>query len=170
LAAAVVAGRVDPTELDPPARLRSIAGSVVAAEDAVLLDRPWLAPVLAPDETVAAPLGNADDLDALAELLDLPLASELVDARVIGAGRPVRWTALAEVVSACAALRVEVPEGVLLLHDELTVELSRQTRTRPTRTRPTRTLVNVATWRDIDGHWHAADPVRALLALLAQPR
>jgi hypothetical protein len=71
-------------------------------------------------------------------------------------GRALRWSALPEVVTACAALGVAVPEGRLWVHDELTVEL----------TRPSPARYTVPTWRDEDGGWHAADPLRALIAVL----
>ncbi|HEX4246994.1 MAG TPA: hypothetical protein VH008_03945 [Pseudonocardia sp.] len=77
LADAVLAGRVDAGELDPPARLRACEGSVLDADRGVLLDRCWLAPGLPPAETVTGQL-DPDSVDALAELLDLPLASEIV--------------------------------------------------------------------------------------------
>jgi hypothetical protein len=158
LADAVLAGRIDPSEFDPPTRLRSMAGSVVDADRAVLLDRPWLAPVLPADELVNGLLGGGPErIDALAELLDLPRVSEVVSGTVVSEpARLLRWSAIAEVVTTCAALGSPVPEGQLWLHDELTVEL----------TRPTRTRRTVPTWRDDDGRWHAADPLRALVALL----
>jgi hypothetical protein len=178
LADAVLAGRIDPSEFDPPQRMRSMAGTVVDAERAVLLDRPWLAPVLPADELVSGLLGGADGkgdgstfgttsgsaigtaadrIDALAELLDLPRASEVITGTVVGDGaRAVRWSELAEVVTACAALGTAVPEGQLWVHDELTVEL----------TRPSRTRHTVPTWRDDDGRWHASDPLRALIGVL----
>ncbi|HEY9417700.1 MAG TPA: hypothetical protein VIQ30_23320, partial [Pseudonocardia sp.] len=179
LADAVLAGRIDPSEFDPPRAMRSMAATVVDADRAVLLDRPWLAPVLPAAELVNGLLGGllggapgdneaptdprrpqdlaADRIDALAELLDLPRASEVVSGSIVsGSGRAVRWASVAEVVTACAALGVPVPQGELWVHDELAVEL----------TRPSRTRHVVPTWRDDDGRWHAADPLRALIALL----
>jgi len=98
------------------------------------------------------------DPKALADLLDLPTASEIVDGEVADAGRPVPWGALPEVVVTCHALGVPVPDGELWCHDELWVVLRRPA---PGRHR-------VPTWRAADGRRHADDPVRALLALLAQ--
>lgn len=157
LAAAVLDGRVDPGELDPPERLRSTAGSVITSDRAVLLDRPWPAPALDPAETVPGTLGDPELTAALAELLDLPPASELVAGQVVGEGRPQAWSACAEVVAACAGLGLDVPAGGFRRHDDLRVEL----------TRPTRTTLSVPCWPDGRGRWHAADPVRALLAVLA---
>jgi hypothetical protein len=152
LAAAVVDGRVYPADLDPPDRVRALDGSVADAGDAVVLDAPWLAAVLPAGEVVAGGVPRA-----LAELLDLPTASEVVDGEVAGAGEAMSWGALAEVVVTCATLGVPVPRGTMQRHDELWVVLHRPT---PGRHR-------VPAWRDADGGWHADDPVRALLAVLA---
>ena len=156
LADAVLEGRIDPDELDPPERVRAVDGSVLDAGRAVLLDRPWLAPVLPEADTVSGRM-DAEGIDALAELLDLPLASEVVAGQVVsGAGRECRWAALPEVVAACAAIGAPVPEGTLWLHERLTVEL----------TRPQARRLDVPVWRQ-DRSWHATDPVRALLATVA---
>ena len=164
LADAVLAERVDPGELDPPSRLRASDGSVLDADRGVLLDRAWLAPALPPAETVAGRL-DPDGIDALAELLDLPLASEILAGEVAGAdpgcgsggGERTAWAALPEVVAACAAIGTAVPEGELWCHERLTVELSR----------PEARRLEVPVWRQ-DGRWHASDPVRALLALWSE--
>ena len=105
----------------------------------------------------AGELVTGGDPAALADLLDLPLASEVVAADVEGAGRAVRWAELAEVVVACHTLGAPVPDGDLRLHDELWVLLRR----------PGSGRFRVPAWRDVDGRWHASDPVRALLGLLA---
>ena len=154
LAAAVVEERVDPAELDPPDCVRALDGGVADAGDAVVLDVPWLAAVLPAGEVVAG-----GDPRALADLLDLPTASEIVDGEVAGEGRSVAWGSLPEVVVTCHTLGVPVPEGRIRLHDELWVVLHR----------PTPGRHHVPTWRDADGEWHADDPVRALLAVLGSP-
>ncbi len=151
LAAAVVDGRVDPGDLDPPDRVRALDGSVADVADAVVLDTPELVAVLPAGEVVVG-----GDPRALADLLDLPTASEIVDGEVADAGRPVPWAALPEVVVTCHALGVPVPDGELWCHDELWVVLRRPA---PGRHR-------VPTWRAADGRRHADDPVRALLAVL----
>ncbi len=63
------------TELDLPAGVRTLAGTVVDAELAAVLDGPWLLAVLPPDRL--AP-GGADPR-RVADLLDLPLASQSTD-------------------------------------------------------------------------------------------
>ncbi|MGZ8750443.1 MAG: sacsin N-terminal ATP-binding-like domain-containing protein, partial [Pseudonocardia sp.] len=151
LADAVVDGRVDPADLDPPDRVRTLDGSVADAADAVVLDAPELAAVLPAGEVVVG-----GDPKALADLLDLPAASEIVDGDVVGTGRAVPWGALPEVVVTCHTLGVPVPAGELWCHDELWVVLHRPA---PGRHR-------VPTWRAADGRRHTDDPVRALLAVL----
>ena len=151
LAAAVVEGRVDPADLDPPERVRALDGSVADAAAAVVLDAPELAAVLPAGEVVVG-----GDPKALADLLDLPVASEIVDGEVAGTGRAVPWGALPEVVVTCHTLGVPVPAGELWCHDELWVVLHR----------PAAGRHRVPTWRAADGRRHADDPVRALLAVL----
>lgn len=157
LAEAVLAGLVDTAALEPPSRVRAVDGAVADAGDAVLLDRTWLADALDRGETVAGRL-DEEGIDALAELLDLPLASEVVEGRISDGDDvvAVRWSGLPEVVEACSALGVPVPPGTLLRHRTLTVEL-----TRPTRARP-----RVPVWVQ-DGQLHADDPVRALVCAIA---
>jgi hypothetical protein len=152
LAEAVDDGRLDPADLDPPRRVRALDGTVADAGDAAVLDLPWLAPVLAPAEVVAG-----GDPRTLADLLDLPLASEMVDAEVPDGGWPVAWSALPEVVVTCHTLGVPVPAGQLRCHERLEVLLHR----------PVTARRHVPAWRDAHGRWHGDDPVRALLAVLA---
>jgi hypothetical protein len=152
LADALVEGLVDVDRLELPERARSLAGGVVASDDAVVLDAPWTAAVLPAGELV-----GGGDPAALAELLDLPLSSDVVAAEVLGEGEPVAWSALPEVLVACHTLGVDVPAGELRRHDDLRIRLRR----------PEQGVRSVPAWPDADGRWHAADPVRALLASLA---
>ncbi|WP_219413153.1 sacsin N-terminal ATP-binding-like domain-containing protein [Pseudonocardia nigra] len=153
LAGAVAAGRVHPADLELPQQVRALDGSVTDVEVAMVLDAPWLAAVLGAGELVI----GGDDPAALADLLDLPLASDVVAGEVESDGKAVRWADVAEVVVACHTLGPAVPDGELMLHDELWVRVSR----------PVTGRFSVPTWRDGSGRWHAADPVRALLGLLA---
>lgn len=150
LAAALGTGALDVDDLDPPERVRTLAGRVVPAGRAVVLDEPWVLPALG--EVPAVPGG--DDPAALADLLDLPLASDRVTGTVRGAGHPTPWASLPEVVLACRALGVPVPDGDLVVHDRLVVDLG------------SGASVPVPTWPGADGGWHASDPVRALVAAL----
>jgi hypothetical protein len=152
LAEAVADDRVAAADLDLPEHVRAMDGAVVHVDVAAVLDAPWPAAVLPAGELV---IGG--DPVALAELLDLPLATEIVAGRVEQAGVPVAWADIGEVVVTCHTLGVDVPDGGLRRHDELWVDLHR----------PTNGRHRVPVWREPDDTWHAEDPLRALLALLA---
>jgi hypothetical protein len=146
--AALAGADIDPADVEPPARVRAVTGEVVDADRAVVLDAPWLAAVLPADQLV-----SGGDPVALAELLDLPLASERATPELLdtGAGRTVRWAELAEVVAVCAAAGLAVPAGTLQLHEQLCV-------------RHDGAQHPVPFWVTPDGTVHATDPVRALCA------
>jgi len=147
LAAASADGLFDLDELELPATVRAVTGAVVHADDAYVLDRPWLAGIADPDLAVAG-----GDPYALAELLDLPLASERLSGEVVSTGHEVPWAGLSEVAAACEALGRQVPSGSLILHEPLRVRAGDGTEHA------------VAFW--VDGETvHASDPVRALLWL-----
>ncbi|GAA4541159.1 molecular chaperone Hsp90 [Pseudonocardia xishanensis] len=150
LAAAVADGLVDVAALELPDHVRSLAGTVVPVDDAVVLDAPWTAAVLP-----AAELVVGGEPAALAEILDLPLASEVVRGEVVGDGEPVAWSDLPDVVVACRTADLAVPPGELRLHDRLEIDLER----------PEKGRFRVPTWVDARGTVHADDPLRALLAL-----
>jgi hypothetical protein len=114
LAEAVRDGVVDPADLDPPSEVRTAGGEVT--DNAAVLDVPWLAPVT--DGYVAV---DADLATPLAELLDIPLASEAAPAAPGSAGEPVRWTDLGAVVDACDLLGIPVPAGGPIVHEGLLV-------------------------------------------------
>ncbi|MFN2496377.1 MAG: sacsin N-terminal ATP-binding-like domain-containing protein [Pseudonocardiaceae bacterium] len=144
---ALAGADLDPADLEPPVRVRAMTGEVADAGRAMVLDAPWLAAVLPAGELVAG--GEAG---VLADLLDLPLASERVAPELTapGAGRLVRWAELVEVVAVCAAAGLAVPEGGLRLHDQL-------------RVRHDGAEHAVPFWVTSDGTVHAIDPVRAVL-------
>jgi hypothetical protein len=102
-------------DVHPPERVRVAPNRVVA--DAVVLDLPWLQPLVV---GAVVPAGGAPG--PVADLLDLPLASELVRASVDGRGRAVPWAGLPG--AALAAARLGVPElgGDVSVHDGLTVD------------------------------------------------
>ncbi|HEX2297115.1 MAG TPA: ATP-binding protein [Pseudonocardiaceae bacterium] len=145
--AALAAADLDLAQVQPPMRVRTVTGEVADADRVVVLDEPWLAAVLPAGEVVAG-----GDPVALAEVLDLPLASEQVHAVLLdpAAGRLVRWADLVEVVAVCAAAGLAVPEGSLRLHDQLRVRYDGAEHLVPF-------------WVTRDGTVHAADPVRAVL-------
>jgi hypothetical protein len=139
IAEAVAAGVADP---EPPERVRAVSGEVV--DDAVVLDAPWLLPLADADVVSAEPA------EALAEVLDLPLASEEVTGTVESAGEVVHWADLGAVVDACDLAGVEVPAGGPLVHDQLVVS-GRE----------------VAWWVDDDDRLHCADSTDGLSRALA---
>lgn len=107
-------------EVDPPERVRTLDGAVRAAADCAVLDAPWFLGVL-PDDRVVSAGPDFALAEPLAELLDLPLASEDVRSTVDSTGEFVLWSELGAVVAACALLGFEVPDGGPLVHDELVV-------------------------------------------------
>ena len=151
LADAVVDGRVDPADLDPPDRVRALDGSVADAADAVVLDAPELAAVLPAGEVVVG--GDPRRWRTCSTCRPRPRSST---ARSWAPAARCRGARCPEVVVTCHTLGVPVPAGELWCHDELWVVLHRPA---PGRHR-------VPTWRAADGRRHADDPVRALLAVL----
>jgi hypothetical protein len=78
--------RIDPERIDPPDRVRAVMGGdiiVVDAGDVVVVDAPDLLPVVADRPVLPAP---PEDAAALADLLALPLASEVVAGAVTESG------------------------------------------------------------------------------------
>ncbi|MCA1193568.1 sacsin N-terminal ATP-binding-like domain-containing protein [Saccharopolyspora sp. 6V] len=121
LADAVVDGVVSPGFAGPPESVRSLSGAVVSAERAVVLDEPWMLGVLEAPLVVAGGGPDQFDAEALAELLDLPLASEESTMRVLSDGRVQRWAEVGRVPSSCELLGIAVPGGEVALHDGLRV-------------------------------------------------
>ncbi|MFI2556755.1 sacsin N-terminal ATP-binding-like domain-containing protein [Nocardia farcinica] len=119
LAAAVQAGRLEVSDLEPPERVRALSGAAVDPADAMVLDVPWFGLAVAPNRLVA---GAADTADSLAALLDLPLVSEAVTAEVLGEGRRTTWAA--EPLAVVLRETLTAPaDGDLVLHEELRVRL-----------------------------------------------
>jgi hypothetical protein len=147
--AALAGADLDPAEVDPPIRVRAVTGEVIDAERAMVIDAPWLAAVLPAGELV-----SGGDPAALADLLDLPLASEQVAPELLDAsdGQTMRWSELVEVVAICAAAGCPVPDGTLRLHQHLLVHHNGAKHAVPF-------------WVTSDGTVHATDPVRAALLL-----
>jgi hypothetical protein len=114
LAEAVRDDIVDPAHLDPPAEVRTADGDVT--DNAAVLDAPWLAPVT--DGYVAV---DFDLADALAELLDIPLASEAAPPAPESDGEAVQWRDLGAVVEVCDLADLPVPPGGPIVHNRLTV-------------------------------------------------
>ncbi|MCO1578248.1 hypothetical protein M8C13_21065 [Crossiella sp. SN42] len=146
LADAVSEGRVDPAEVEPPAAVRSLAGTVVATERALVLDGPWWLAVLDPAEVVAG-----GDAPALADLLDLPTSD---GDEVVSAGRVQPWAELDGVVETCDLLGLDYPDGDLHVHEELVVLVDETRHTVPW-------------WLDPDGELHTTEDPQGLARALA---
>jgi hypothetical protein len=86
-------------DLDLPDGVRTLAGTVVPAEDAMVLDLPWLAQLVDPAILVA----GGGDPESTAAFLDLDLASERCTAQPV-TGTSERATTLAELPAAAACL------------------------------------------------------------------
>ncbi|MUL44023.1 ATP-binding protein [Streptomonospora sp. PA3] len=106
---------VDPDRVTPPERVRAVQGGAIVladAEDAVVVDRPDLLPLLGGRPAVLAPARSAA---ALADVLDLALAGEEIDAEVETTG---------QVLPVPDEVGAFLPGGVLTYvhHEELTVD------------------------------------------------
>ena len=75
-------------DIDLPPGVRTVTGEVIDADDAVVLDQPWLIQLLTPSRVV--PGGKEPAL--VSRVLDLPLASEQVAATVLTSGRAAAGT------------------------------------------------------------------------------
>lgn len=118
LTAAVVAAlRADP-DLPWPDRVRVCSGAAVDGGDAVVLDLPWWAPLLGPDEVVP---GGAHP-ERVAELLDLGLASEQVTAELVTAATaPVDAEVTERIRAVVAVLGLDEAVGALTVRPGLAV-------------------------------------------------
>ncbi|PPK70515.1 hypothetical protein V5P93_000605 [Actinokineospora auranticolor] len=150
LAEAVVDELFDPADVRLPETTRTLAGTV--ATDCLVLDAPWPLAVLSETQVVSAGPDFAL-AEPLAELLDLPLATEELDEEITSAAEPVPWSELGAVAAACELLDVPTPLGSLLVHEKLMIHT-------PTGTH------NVPWWVQ-DGVVHCEDTPEALARALA---
>jgi hypothetical protein len=104
---------------EPPERVRTGPGTTVPREEAVVLDHPYLLPLLA---RTPVPAGEATG--PVADLLDLPLASELVGSRSPdGVAASTRtWAEIPGAELAAARCGAPVPDATVAVHDRLTVD------------------------------------------------
>jgi hypothetical protein len=106
---------LDGVDVDPPARVR-VAPDRVSA-DAVVLDVPHVWPLL---DRPVVPSGGSPG--PVADLLDLPLAGELVTAQVTGRPtRRLRWAELPGAALAAARLGRRELDGQVGVHEPLEV-------------------------------------------------
>ncbi|WP_328825203.1 sacsin N-terminal ATP-binding-like domain-containing protein [Tomitella gaofuii] len=115
LAEALDDGMVDLDDLAPPDFVRAVDGSVVAASEALVLDRPWLAAVVPQRRSVVGTVARAG---ALADLLDVETASRAVRVSVTSSGRRSSWEAEPGAVVAAVQAGVELPHGALVVHED----------------------------------------------------
>ncbi|WP_344687322.1 sacsin N-terminal ATP-binding-like domain-containing protein [Blastococcus jejuensis] len=111
-----LATALDGVDVDPPERVRVTPERI--ARDAVVLDAPYLLPLV---DLPVVPAGGAPG--PVADLLDLPLAGELVRASVTS--RPVRtvaWSQLPGAALAAARLGRDGLSGEVAVHDPLTAD------------------------------------------------
>jgi hypothetical protein len=108
---------LDGYDVPAPERVRVAPGRVVAREAAAVLDAPYLLPLLT---RAVVPAGGAPG--PVADLLDLPFASELVEATVVSVpvGR-LAWSELPGAVLAAERCGGAVPAGSVAVHDPLQV-------------------------------------------------
>lgn len=118
LAQAVHAEVLDPDDVDVPVQVRARDGSVVEAEDAVILDGACWAQLVPASRAVLGALEHTLVL-ALADLLDVALASERYPRPTLPAGEPRAWGQHPRAVLVCSQLAVPVPVGTYRHHDEL---------------------------------------------------
>ncbi len=112
---AQLATALDGVDADPPDAVR--VGPDRVADDAVVLDLPWLQPLV---DRPQVPAGGAPG--PVADLLDLPLAGEVVAAAVDS--RPARvaaWADLPGATLAAARLGIERLDGEVAVHEPLVV-------------------------------------------------
>ncbi|ACU98363.1 sacsin N-terminal ATP-binding-like domain-containing protein [Saccharomonospora viridis] len=138
--------RLEPDDVEPPERVRTLAGTVCDAADAVVLDAPWLIAIWPPERLVAA--ADFADAPALADVLDLPLAGDETAVTVADDGEFVAWADLPAIVEIADLVGVAVPDGGVVLHEELRVD-----------------GVPVSWWND--GELHAADSPEGLARAFA---
>jgi hypothetical protein len=145
---------LDPARVDLPDRVRVLSGGVADAESVVVVDLPWLFGVAPADRVLATPSVDEDTARALAELLDLPLASEEISGTPLGDGDPVDWRELGAVRVACELLDVPLPEGGVVVHDQLVLASGG--------------VEHEVPWWMVDGVPHATDTPEGLARALAR--
>lgn len=112
---AQLARALDGVDVAPPAGVRVAPDRV--ATDAVVLDAPWLQPLVRTDVVPAGGLPGP-----VADLLDLPLASEVVRGTVSGSPGPARrWAALPGADLAAARLGLDELPGEVAVDPRLAV-------------------------------------------------
>jgi len=109
---------LDGTDPDLPAGVRVAPDRVAPRGSAVVLDAPFLLPLLG--DRAVVPAGGAPG--PVADLLELPFASEVVASEVASAPvRRLRWAQVPGVDLAAQRCGAPVPDAELAVHDPLTL-------------------------------------------------
>ncbi|MGL4304718.1 MAG: sacsin N-terminal ATP-binding-like domain-containing protein [Mycobacteriaceae bacterium] len=119
ITSAVLEGQCDLNSLEPPAMVRAIAGNVCPPADCCVLDKPWLAAVIPLTQLIVADIENST---TLADVLDVSLASEVVDGQVISQGYSSSWRKEPGAVLAAVQLGIDVAEGDVEVHEEIIIK------------------------------------------------
>ncbi|MFC9550420.1 ATP-binding protein [Rhodococcus sp. NPDC056960] len=118
---AAAAHLLDLEEIHLPDYVRGLTGALVDPGDALVLDAPWLAAAAPRDRLVVGDLRTAA---ALADLLDVAVASTAIRGAVTSTGRDSSWDREPAAVLAFATLGRELPHGPVVVHHRLTVKLT----------------------------------------------
>ena len=121
LARAAAGGTVDTDDLILPSGVRSLAGTVADAGDALVVDTAWIGAAVPADRVVVGELAVAG---ALADLLDLARASSEVHGEPVSVGRATTWRREPAAVLAAASAGVPLPTAPLTVHERLVVRCS----------------------------------------------
>ncbi len=116
----LAAAPLDVEQLALPDAVRTVDGTLADPADALVVDKAWLVSVIPLHRTV---VGDLDSAGALATLLDLPLASEVVESEVVGSGRRTLWSTEPALVLAGLAFDLSGAD-VVEVHDDLEVRLA----------------------------------------------
>ncbi len=112
-----LAQALDGIAVEPPVRVRVAPELTVERDEAVLLDAPYLLPLL---DRIPVPARGL--VAAVADLLDLPLASEVVTAAVTSTATSVsNWSELPGAGIAARRLGMNSLPGRIACHDPLVV-------------------------------------------------
>jgi hypothetical protein len=122
LAEAVRDGDLSADDVGPPVAVRTLTGEVLPASESMVLNAPWVLGVVSAERVTAAGL-DFTLAEPLADLLDVPLATEVVIGEVREHAEQVGWADLGAVVDACDLAGIAVPAGGPLVHERLTVRI-----------------------------------------------
>ncbi|MBT0566407.1 sacsin N-terminal ATP-binding-like domain-containing protein [Williamsia sp. CHRR-6] len=117
-------GVFDLADLDPPVGVRTVSGAV--AETALVCDAPWIAQVLpSADLVVAGVPVEASSARDLADILDIPSATDELDCEVVSSGAAVSANDSAAAVLDAIDRGVATGAGLVRVHDRLEVSVTR---------------------------------------------